>query len=311
MKKRSNKTYIIGPLVTLGSFPIIAAKCAEGNNSYDSKNDSPQVINPIKDGSKDQNDENNTSNNDQSIDNSNKSDKTITDSEPKKETDQQSTNNSADTPSSSLTPPASKTKPKESHNEAASRLTKEYFDLLFNNTNRNHSDTANNSMLKPMNSGNTVPNNQNIKKKEMHDEAASRLTKEYFDLLFSIQSNKDKIYNLSQNGIIEFLYKAFAKYGQSIKDKLNSRESLSNINNELQDSYEKANYSWSKNEDYFTKFGLDRAFRGDFFDFFDLLSELFTDYKDGENDNKNKADELFKKTKSKLEEAYKKISKHQ
>nr|WP_233749703.1 hypothetical protein [Mycoplasmopsis agalactiae] len=34
-------------------------------------------------------------------------------------------------------------------------------------------------------------------------------------------------------------------------------------------------------------------------------------YKDGENDNKNKADELFKKTKSKLEEAYKKISKHQ
>ncbi|QQH35724.1 hypothetical protein HYD91_03425 [Mycoplasmopsis bovis] len=35
-------------------------------------------------------------------------------------------------------------------------------------------------------------------------------------------------------------------------------------------------------------------------------STLFTDYNDGENDNKNKVDELFKKTKSKLEKAYKK-----
>nr|WP_233736869.1 hypothetical protein [Mycoplasmopsis agalactiae] len=278
MKKRSNKTYIIGPLVALGSFLIIAAKCTEGNNSYDSKNDSPQVINPIKDRSQDQNEENNTSNNDQPIDNSNKSEKTVTDSDPKKENDQQSTNNRSETPNNSLTPPTSKTKPKESHKEAASRLTKEYFDLLFNNTNRNHSDSASTSMLKSMNSGNTVPINQNIKKKEMHDEASSRLTKEYFDLLFSVQSNKDKIYNLSQNGIIEFLYKAFAKYGQSIKDKLNSQESVSNINNELQDSYEIANYNWSKNEDYFSKFGLDRTFRGDFFDFFELLSELFTDY---------------------------------
>ncbi|MCE6115501.1 Mbov_0729 family lipopotein [Mycoplasmopsis agalactiae] len=311
MKKLNKPIFLFGSLITVGSLSIIAAKCAEGNNSYDSKNDSPQAINPIKDGSQDQNDENNTSNNDQPIDNSNKSDKTVTDSESKKETDQPSTNNSADTPSSSLTPPTSKTKPKESHKEAASRLTKEYFDLLFNNTNRNNSDTANNSMLKSMKSGNTVPNNQNIKKKEMHDEAASRLTKEYFDLLFSAQSNKDKIYNLSQNEIIEFLYKAFAKYGKSIKDKLNSRESVSNINNELQDSYKIASYNWSKNEDYFSKFGLDRAFHGDFFEFFDLLSELFTDYKDGENDNKNKADELFKKSKSKLEEAYKKTSKHQ
>ncbi|MBT1345622.1 hypothetical protein FCM68_02085 [Mycoplasma bovis] len=99
--------------------------------------------------------------------------------------------------------------------------------------------------------------------------------------------------------------------GKSIKDKLNSKGSVHNINKELHYSYTIATYSWSKNEDYFSKFGLDLTFHRDFFEFFDLLSTLFTDYKDGESDNKNKADELFKKTKSKLEKAYKKISKQQ
>ncbi len=239
MKKWSKKTNIIGSLVTLGSFPVIAAKCTEGNNGYVSKNDSPQVINPIKDGSQGQNDGDNTSNNDQHIHNSNKSDKTVKDSNPKKETDQSSTN------------------------------------------------------------------------KEMRDEATSRLEKKYSDLLSSIQSNKDKIYNLSQDEIILFLYKAFSKYGESIKDKLNSKESVHNINRELYNSYNIVRHSWSKNEDYFSKFGLDLTFHRDFFEFFDLLSTLFTDYKDGESDNKNKADELFKKTKSKLEKAYKKISEQQ
>lgn len=116
---------------------------------------------------------------------------------------------------------------------------------------------------------------------------------------------------MSQDEIILFLYKSFSKYGESIKDKLNSKESVHNINKELYYSYKIASHSWSKNEDYFSKFGLELTFRSNFFEFFDLLSTLFTDYNDGENDNKNKVDELFKKTKSKLEKAYKKISKQQ
>ncbi|QQH20258.1 hypothetical protein HYE43_03315 [Mycoplasmopsis bovis] len=81
---------------------------------------------------------------------------------------------------------------------------------------------------------------------------------------------------------------------------------MHNINKELYYSYKIASHSWNKNEDYFSKFGLELTFRSNFFEFFDLLSTLFTDYNDGENDNKNKVDELFKKTKSKLEKAYKK-----
>ncbi|QQH72140.1 hypothetical protein HYD53_03375 [Mycoplasmopsis bovis] len=46
----------------------------------------------LKDGSQGQNDGDNTSNNDQPIHNSNKSDKTVKDSNPKTETDQSSTN---------------------------------------------------------------------------------------------------------------------------------------------------------------------------------------------------------------------------
>ncbi len=234
------------------------------DNTPEMPNDSPQVINPIKDGSQGQNVGDNTSNNDQPIHNSNKSDKTVKDSNPKTETDQSSTNNSTETPNNSSTPPAPMTEPKESHKEVASRLTKK---LL-----KNRSDSVNSSMHKSMN-----------------------------------DSNKNKIYNfMSQNGIIYFLYKALSKYGESIKDELNSKESARKINKELYDSFRIVSVSWNENKDYFSKCGLDDIFLNDLLEFFDLLPTIVADYNDGENDNKNKVDELFKKTKSKLEKAYKK-----
>ncbi|TKA59637.1 hypothetical protein MBOVa_0610 [Mycoplasmopsis bovis 8790] len=303
MKKLNKPIFLFGSLITIGSFPIIAAKCTEGNNGYDSKNDSSQVINPIKDGSQGQNDGNKTSNNDQPIDSSNKSDNAVMNSKPKKETDQPSTNNSSETPNNSLTPPTSKTKSKESHREAASRLTKEYFDLLFNNTNQNHSDSANSSMLRPMDNGNTVPTNQNIRKKEMHDEAASRLTKEYFDLLFDIQNNKDKLYKLSPRDKLDYIYKSLNK-NSDIKSKLSTKELISKLNNDLDSVYKLVIYSNANEKEFFKKLGLDDEFNRYFFDFFDLLSSLISINDD--QTYKNKAEDLFNKAKSKIDEAHNK-----
>lgn len=299
MKKWSKKTNIIGSLVALGSFPVIAAKCTEGNNGYVSKNDSPQVINPIKDGSQGQNDGDNTSNNDQPIRNSNKSDKAVKDSDSKKETDQSSTNNNSETPNNSSTLSASKTKPKESHEEATSRLTKE----LFNNTNQNHSDSANNSMLKPIDNGNTAPTNQNIKKKEMHNEAAIRLAKEYFDLLFDIQNYGDKLYKLSPMNKLYYIYKPFNK-NSDIKSKLSTKELIHKLNSDLDSVFRLVSYLNNSEKEFFKKLGLDDEFDSDFAEFFYLLSSLIS--KNDDQSSKNRAEELFNKAKSKIDEAYNK-----
>ncbi|MCE6090545.1 variable surface lipoprotein [Mycoplasmopsis agalactiae] len=268
MNRRNKHIMFFGSLITLGSIPFIAAKCNDGSTKEESKNNETRPTDSSSDQNKNKNDDANgqdqpKNDKDNLVNNNNNS----------------STNSNSETinHNSNPTPPYHK-KVKESHEEAASRLTKEYFDLLLSQKETNMSESM--SSDEPEKSEADISDESN--KNEEHKEAKEKL---------------------------KLMFQAFDKYKEAIENHLKDKNSITSLNNDLDKVYQAIRYDAEKIKSFLVTLGLDAnstmEFLYDFFDFMDLLSSLVTNNMPKEGD-KQKAFELFKKIKSKIDEAYKK-----
>lgn len=122
----------LGSLITLGSIPFIAAKCNDGSTKEESKNNETRPTNSSSNQNQNKNGDTNgqgqaKNDKDNLVNNNNNNNS--------------STNSNSETTNHNSNPTPYHKKVKEFHEEAASRLTKEYFDLLLSQKETNMSDS--------------------------------------------------------------------------------------------------------------------------------------------------------------------------
>lgn len=271
MNRRNKHIMFFGSLITLGSIPFIAAKCNDGNTKEESKNNETRPTDSSSDQNKNKNDDTNgqgqaKNDKDNLVNNNNNNNS--------------STNSNSETINRNSNPTPYHKKVKESHEEAASRLTKEYFDLLFGQ-----------------------------KQPDMSDSMPSDEPGKSDDVMNDTEENSSEGKNKKPKDKLHLLFMSFNKYGNDIKKHLESTNTILTINNDLDPSYQIVKYEFGDIKSLLSSAGFESNFTDslmyDLFEFYDTLSLLATpNY--ANNSDKQKASELFKKVKSKIDEAYKK-----
>ncbi|CBH40941.1 Hypothetical protein MAGa7380 [Mycoplasmopsis agalactiae] len=129
------------------------------------------------------------------------------------------------------------------------------------------------------------------------------------DVMNDTEENSSEGKNKKPKDKLHLLFTSFNKYGADIKKHLESTNTILTINNDLDPSYQIVKYEFGDIKSLLSSAGFESSFIDslmyDLFEFYDTLSLLATPNYVNSSD-KQKASELFKKIKSKIDEAYKK-----